>query len=160
MAMDNEELIKELLKGVDFKKLTPEQVTGRDGLIQQLTRDGNNLTLQGALMSDLAAVFTSAAVDRCLAAAGVIGVRVSPRPYNAFARDASFGRFGTGCAVQYVQSLRSENTVYGCMHTHGDTAFSGYENASCAQRGKRKDRAEGRSRARGVGDGVVADVRD
>ena len=38
MAMDNEELIKELLKGVDFKKLTPEQVTGRDGLIQQLTK--------------------------------------------------------------------------------------------------------------------------
>ena len=36
--MDNEELIKELLKGVDFKKLTPEQVTGRDGLIQQLTK--------------------------------------------------------------------------------------------------------------------------
>jgi putative transposase len=38
MAMNNEELIKELLKGVDFKKLTPEQVTGRDGLIQQLTK--------------------------------------------------------------------------------------------------------------------------
>ena len=38
MAMDNDELIKELLKGVDFKKLTPEQVTGRDGLIQQLTK--------------------------------------------------------------------------------------------------------------------------
>ena len=38
MAMDNDELIKELLKGVDFKKLTPDQVTGRDGLIQQLTK--------------------------------------------------------------------------------------------------------------------------
>ena len=38
MAMENDELIKELLKGVDFKKLTPEQVTGRDGLIQQLIK--------------------------------------------------------------------------------------------------------------------------
>lgn len=38
MATNNDELIKELLKDVDFKKLTPEQVTGRNGLIQQLTR--------------------------------------------------------------------------------------------------------------------------
>ncbi len=27
MAMDKDEIIKELLKDVDFKKLTPEQVT-------------------------------------------------------------------------------------------------------------------------------------
>lgn len=38
MATNNDELIKELLKDVDFKKLTPEQVTGKNGLIQQLTR--------------------------------------------------------------------------------------------------------------------------
>ncbi len=38
MAMDKDEIIKELLKDVDFKKLTPEQVTGKNGLIQQLTK--------------------------------------------------------------------------------------------------------------------------
>ncbi len=38
MAMNNEEIIKELLKDVDFKKLTPEQITGQNGLIQQLTK--------------------------------------------------------------------------------------------------------------------------
>ena len=38
MAMNNDEIIKELLKDVDFKKLTPEQVTGKNGLIQQLTK--------------------------------------------------------------------------------------------------------------------------
>jgi len=36
--MTNEEIIKELLKDVDFKKLTPEQITGQNGLIQQLTK--------------------------------------------------------------------------------------------------------------------------
>ena len=36
MAMDKDEIIKEFLKDVDFKKLTPEQVTGKNGLIQQL----------------------------------------------------------------------------------------------------------------------------
>ena len=38
MAMNNEGIIKELLKDVDFKKLTPEQITGQNGLIQQLTK--------------------------------------------------------------------------------------------------------------------------
>ncbi len=38
MAMDKDEIIKELLKDLDFKKLTPEQVTGKNGLIQQLTK--------------------------------------------------------------------------------------------------------------------------
>ncbi|MGL4370603.1 MAG: IS256 family transposase [Spirochaetota bacterium] len=38
MAMDKEEIIKELLKDVDFKKLTPEQITGKNGLIAQLTK--------------------------------------------------------------------------------------------------------------------------
>ena len=38
MVMNNEEIIKELLKDVDFKKLTPEQITGQNGLIQQLTK--------------------------------------------------------------------------------------------------------------------------
>ena len=38
MTMDKDEIIKELLKDVDFKKLTPEQVTGKNGLIQQLTK--------------------------------------------------------------------------------------------------------------------------
>lgn len=38
MAMNNEEIIKEFLKDVDFKKLTPEQITGQNGLIQQLTK--------------------------------------------------------------------------------------------------------------------------
>lgn len=37
MTMNNDEIIKELLKNVDFKKLTPEQITGQNGLIQQLT---------------------------------------------------------------------------------------------------------------------------
>lgn len=34
----NEELISEMLKGIDFKKLTPDQITGSNGLIQQLTK--------------------------------------------------------------------------------------------------------------------------
>ena len=34
----NEEIIAEMLKGIDFKKLTPEQITGSNGLIQQLTK--------------------------------------------------------------------------------------------------------------------------
>src|SRR4030042_2124112 len=38
MTMNNEEIIKELLKDVDFRKLTPEQITGQNGLIQQLTK--------------------------------------------------------------------------------------------------------------------------
>jgi putative transposase len=38
MVMNNDEIIKELLKDVDFKKLTPEQITGQNGLIQQLTK--------------------------------------------------------------------------------------------------------------------------
>ena len=38
MTMNNDEIIKELLKDVDFKKLTPEQITGQNGLIQQLTK--------------------------------------------------------------------------------------------------------------------------
>ena len=35
---DNDELVEELLKEFDFKKLTPEQITGKDGLIKQLTK--------------------------------------------------------------------------------------------------------------------------
>src|SRR5512145_1325489 len=38
MTMNNENIIKELLKDVDFKKLKPEQITGQNGLIQQLTK--------------------------------------------------------------------------------------------------------------------------
>lgn len=34
----NEELISEMLKGIDFKKLTSDQITGSNGLIQQLTK--------------------------------------------------------------------------------------------------------------------------
>lgn len=37
---DNEknELVEELLKDIDFKNLTPDQITGKDGLIKQLTK--------------------------------------------------------------------------------------------------------------------------
>ncbi len=38
MAMDKDAIINELLEDVDFKALTPEQITGKDGLIQQLTK--------------------------------------------------------------------------------------------------------------------------
>lgn len=34
----NEEIIEEMLKGIDFRKLTPDQITGSTGLIQQLTK--------------------------------------------------------------------------------------------------------------------------
>lgn len=38
MVMNNDEIINDLLKDVDFAKLTPEQITGQNGLIQQLTK--------------------------------------------------------------------------------------------------------------------------
>ena len=38
MVMNKDEIVKELLKGVDFKTLTPEQITGKNGLIQQLIK--------------------------------------------------------------------------------------------------------------------------
>jgi len=38
MATKREDLIEQLLKDVDFSKLTPEQITGEGGLIKDLTR--------------------------------------------------------------------------------------------------------------------------
>ncbi len=38
MATSKEELIEELLKDVDFSKLTTEQITGENGLLKQLTK--------------------------------------------------------------------------------------------------------------------------
>ena len=38
MAMDKEEIINELLKDIDFNNLTPEQITGKNGLISQMTK--------------------------------------------------------------------------------------------------------------------------
>ena len=38
MATSKEELVEELLKDVDFSKLTTEQITGESGLLKQLTK--------------------------------------------------------------------------------------------------------------------------
>jgi putative transposase len=38
MATTRDDLIEQLLKDVDFSKLTPEQITGQSGLIKQLTK--------------------------------------------------------------------------------------------------------------------------
>ena len=38
MATTKDELIEQLLKDVDFSKLTPEQITGESGLLKQLTK--------------------------------------------------------------------------------------------------------------------------
>src|SRR5271157_1358400 len=38
MAKTKDDLIEQLLKDVDFSKLTPEQITGESGLLKQLTK--------------------------------------------------------------------------------------------------------------------------
>jgi transposase-like protein len=38
MVTLKDDLIEQLLKDVDFSKLTPEQITGESGLLKQLTK--------------------------------------------------------------------------------------------------------------------------